>query len=152
MELERVKGSELWVPWPREFDVNPIEITYSSSYEDRKDRGNWGSGHSRDDLSDLKVEASEFDGNLKPENYIDWVQAIERIIELKDYNDKKVFKLVILKLKGYASLWYETLKKNRARETKSKIKTWSKHKKHMEKRFLPPSYKQELYLKITTLS
>jgi len=60
--------------------------------------------------------------------------------------------LVILKLKRYASVWYETLKKNRARKPKSKIKIWSKLKKHMEKRFLPPSYKQELYPKITSLS
>jgi len=74
------------------------------------------------------------------------------IIEIKEHNDEKAFKLVILKLKGYASLWYETLKKNRARKTKSKIKTWSKLNKHMEKRFLPPSYKQKLYLKITTLN
>jgi len=37
-------------------------------------------------------------------------------------------------------------------EQRTKIKTWSKLKKHMEKRFLPLSYKQELYLKITTLS
>jgi len=80
------------------------------------------------------------------------VQAIQRIIKLKEYNDEKTFKLVILELKGYASLWYETLKKNGARETKPKIKTWSKLKKDMEKRFLPSSYKQELYLKITTLS
>jgi len=27
-------------------------------------------GHLRDDFSDLKIEALEFDGNLKPENYI----------------------------------------------------------------------------------
>ena len=73
------------------------------------------------------------------------------IIELKEYNDKKAFKLVILKLKGYASLWYETLKKNKVRKIKSKIKTWSKLKKQMEKRFLSPSYKQELYFKITSL-
>jgi len=64
----------------------------------------------------------------------------------------KAFKFVILKLKGCSSLWYETLKKNRVRETKSKIKAWSKLKKHMKRRYLPPSYKQELYLKITTLS
>jgi len=69
------------------------------------------------------------------------VQAIKRIIELKEYNDERIFKLVILKLKGYVSLWYETLKKNRVRETKSKIKTWSKFKKDMKKRFLSPSYK-----------
>jgi len=80
------------------------------------------------------------------------VQAIKKIIERKEYNDEKAFKLVILKLKGYAFLWNETLKKNGAKKTKHKIKTWSKLKKHMNKRFLPPSYKQELYIKITTLS
>jgi len=51
------------------------------------------------------------------------VQVIGRILELKEYSDEKAFKLVVLKLKGYASLWYETLKKSRVRETKSKIKT-----------------------------
>ena len=64
-----------------------------------------------------------------------------KIFELKDYNDEKDFKLVILKMKRYASLWYEHLKKGRAREAKSKSKTWSKFKKHMDKRFPPPSYK-----------
>jgi len=51
-----------------------------------------------DDLSDPKIEALEFDSNLELENYIDWVQAIERIIELKECNDEKAFKLAILKL------------------------------------------------------
>ena len=36
-------------------------------------------------------------------------------------------------------------------EGKSKIKTWVKLKKHMDKRFLPATYKQELYLKVTSL-
>ena len=83
-------------------------------------------------------------------NYLDWVQALERIFELKDYNGEKSFLFAILKLKGYASLWYEDLKKTRAREVKSKIKTWFKLKKH--KRLLTPSYKQELYLKIPSLN
>jgi len=30
--------------------------------------------------------------------------------------------MVVLKLNGYASLWYEHLKKSRARKAKSKIK------------------------------
>jgi len=37
-------------------------------------------------------------------------------------------------------------------KAKFKIKTWFKLKKHIEKRFLPPLYKQEVYLKITSLS
>jgi len=68
MELERVKVSKWRVPRPRELDVNPINIAYSS-HDDHKYRGNWGRGHRRDDLSDLKVEVPKFDGNLKSENY-----------------------------------------------------------------------------------
>ena len=55
-------------------------------------------------------------------------------------------------MKGHASLWYENLKKNRVREVKSKTKILFNLKKHMEKRFLPASYEEELYLKITSLS
>ena len=72
--------------------------------------------------------------------------------KLKEYNDENSFKLVILKPKRYALLWYEHLKKSMAREVKSKIKIWSKLKKHMDKRFLPPSYKQQLHLKIASLN
>jgi len=77
---------------------------------------------------------------------------MERIFELKKYNDEKAFKLAIFKMKGYVFLWYKKLKRNRVSEAKSKIKAWSKFKKHMDQRFLPSSYKKELYLKITTLS
>jgi len=47
---------------------------------------------------------------------------------------------------------YEHLKKSRAREPKFKIKTWSKLKKYIDNKFLPSSYKQELYLEITSLN
>ena len=75
------------------------------------------------------------------ENYFDWVQAIESIFEMKEYNEEKSLQLVILKLKGYASLWYEHLRKNSIGKVESKIKTWSKFKKHMDKKSQPSSYK-----------
>ena len=121
MELEQVKGFEHQAPRHREFNINPIDLAYSfhEDYEEvLEEEGLFG-----DDLSDLRIKASEFDGYFKLENYIDWVQAIKRIIKLKQYNDVKAFKLAILKLKRYDCLWYEALKKSRARETKSKIET-----------------------------
>jgi len=36
---------------------------------------------------------------------------------------KKAFKLATLKKKGYASLWYDILKKKSAREAEGKLKT-----------------------------
>ena len=62
---------------------------------------------------------------------------MERIFKLKEHKDGKAFKLVVLKMKGYAPLSYENLKKNREREATSKIGTWFKLKKHVDKRFLP---------------
>ena len=41
-------------------------------------------------------------------------------------------------------MWYENLKKKRAR--KANNKTWSRLKRYIDKRFLLCSYKQELYL------
>jgi len=95
---------------------------------------------------DLIIDAPEFDSSLKPEDYLEWVQAMERIIEIKGYSREKAFKPAVLKLKQYSSLWYKNLKRARALEEKSKLKNWVKLKKQMDKRFLPATYKQELYL------
>ena len=38
--------------------------------------------HLLDDLKDLKVEALKFDGNINPKKYLDWVQSMEKILEL----------------------------------------------------------------------
>jgi len=65
------------------------------------------------------------DGNFNLKRYLDWVQPMERIFELKEYNDEKSFKMVILKMKGYASLRHEVLKRNRVRKAKAKIRTLS---------------------------
>ena len=68
-------------PYQRGCYVFPVDIEYSSSHEDfdgeegrpRKRR------HPSDNLRDLKVEVAKFDGNLNPEGYPGWVQAIEKI-------------------------------------------------------------------------
>ena len=107
MELEWVKGSEQRGPCHCELDVSLIDISNSSSHEDYDDKDIRERRHLRDDLSDLKIEAPKFDGNLKPKNYLDWVQAIKRTFEFKEYNDENAFELAISKMKWYASLWYE---------------------------------------------
>jgi len=58
-----------------------------------------------DDLRDMKFDPPEFEGNLNPDLFIEWMQALERFFEIKEYSEEKVFKVVVLKLKKYASLW-----------------------------------------------
>ncbi|XP_074298818.1 uncharacterized protein LOC141629768 [Silene latifolia] len=76
----------------------------------------------------------------------------ERVFEYKEYDEHKQFKVAILKLTKYASLWYENLKKQRKRDKKSKIDSWEKLKKHLMRRFLPRDYEQENYLKLQSSS
>jgi len=81
--------------------------------------------------------------------YLEWIQTLERFFNVKDYSDNKAFKIAILKLKKYASLWYEHTKRQRAKERKSRITTWSKLKKLMHKRFPTEGYKRDLYLRVS---
>jgi hypothetical protein len=52
---------------------------------------------------------------MKPNEFIDWLQTMERIFNFKKFLEYKKVKLVALKLKKYASLWWEN---QRAREAK----------------------------------
>lgn len=123
------------------------ESSDSDNRSPRRGRRN----HARDDFRDVKVEPPEFDGSLNPEDYLEWVQSIKRVFEAKGYSDEKSFKVAVLKLKKYASLWYEHMKHQRMQEGKRSIRSWAKLQKLMDKRFLPSSYKQELYLQMTHL-
>jgi len=93
----------------------------------------------RDDFRDIKVEPPEFNGNQNPDEYLEWVQALDRIFEAKGYDDAKSFKIASLRLTRYASLWFENLKKQRARDGKRRINSWEKLKTHMNRKFLPES-------------
>ncbi|XP_021757878.1 uncharacterized protein LOC110722896 [Chenopodium quinoa] len=100
---------------------------------------------------DIKLEFPDFEGNLDHNEFLDWVRSMENVFEYKGYNDEKCFKLAILKLKKHASLWYENLKNRRKKDGKSKITSWEKLKKHMNKAFVPKDYLQDAYLKLNSL-
>ena len=132
--------------------VSPSSHSSSSHEELRPRRERRLTRHPTDDLRDMRIDLPEFEGNLKPDLFIEWIQALERFFEIKEFSDEKAFKVAVLKLKSYASLWYENLKKQRSQEGKSRIRSWSKLKKLMSKRFLPDNYKRDLYLRVSSLS
>ncbi|XP_074304844.1 uncharacterized protein LOC141639673 [Silene latifolia] len=81
----------------------------------------------------------------------EWIRDVEKIFELKTYNDAKACKVAVLKLKGYASLWYDNLKHHRLREGKESIKSWSKLKKKLLDKFVTKDYTQDLFIKLSKL-
>ena len=87
------------------------------------------------------MEPSKFNGNQNLDEYLEWAQALDRIFEAKGYDDARSFKIAGLKLTRYASLLFENLKNQRARDDNQRVNSWKKLKTHMKRKFLPESYK-----------
>ena len=73
-----------------------------------------------------EFDPPEFGDNLDSNLLIEWIQVLEWIFAFQGYSDEKAFKVAVLKLKGVASLWYENVQRQRAREGRARIRTWSK--------------------------
>ena len=83
----------------------------------------------------VKITIPDFEGRNHPDEFIDWLNTVERVFEYNDVHDQQKVKLVAVKLKKYASLWWEHLKKQRVRDGKTKICTWEKMKKELRRKF-----------------
>jgi len=59
----------------------------------------------RQQTMDFRVESLEFDEHLNPDDFLDWLNAVERLFKFKEVPDDKRAKLLALKLRKYASIW-----------------------------------------------
>jgi len=59
--------------------------------------------------NDFKVDMPEFEGKIDPEEFFYWLSTVERVFQYKDIPEDKKVKLVALKLRKYASLWWTNL-------------------------------------------
>lgn len=80
----------------------------------------------------MKVDIPVFEGKPHPDEFIDWLHTVERVFDIKILNDEQKVKLVAIKLKKNASIWWEHVKKQRVREGKPKILSWYKMKKKID--------------------
>ena len=127
----------------REEEGEP-QIGGSSSEEDSARHPRWGRRHPSN-FNDFKVDISEFEGKLDPDDFLEWMQTIERIFEYKEIPKDKKVKLIALKLRKYASLWWTNFLTKRVRQGKGKIRTSEKIKTKLKACFLPPNYLQNNY-------
>ncbi|XP_071708258.1 uncharacterized protein [Rutidosis leptorrhynchoides] len=113
--------------------------------------------HRRDHREDplrllgMKVEIPEFTGTMQPDDFLDWLNTVERVFDIKDIPEHLKVKLVAIKLRKHASLWWENVQKSRAFARKSKVETWDKMKKLLRTKFLPNNYRQEAFLEYHNL-
>ncbi|XP_023638126.1 uncharacterized protein LOC17886241 [Capsella rubella] len=101
--------------------------------------------------SGFKLDIPEFSGSLKAEEFLDWLNVVEEVLDFKQVPDDIRVSLVATRFKSRAMAWWTQLKESRRRSNKSKIDTLEKLKKHMRKGFLPYNYERTLYNKLQNL-
>ncbi|GJY43326.1 reverse transcriptase domain-containing protein [Tanacetum coccineum] len=79
----------------------------------------------------LRTEIPEFEGNLQPDDFLDWLLTVERIFDLRDIPDNL---------------------KQRHRDGKHKVASWDKMKRLLRAKFLPVTFKQDAYIEYHNLS
>ncbi|KAM0017447.1 putative retrotransposon gag domain-containing protein [Helianthus debilis subsp. tardiflorus] len=94
----------------------------------------------------LRTEIPEFEGRLHADDFIDWLQTVDRVFDLRDIPENLKVKIVAIRFYKYASLWWENVQKQRQREGKHKVETWEKMRRLLKNKFLPINHKQDSFL------
>jgi hypothetical protein len=110
---------------------------------DNRDFRPWESG--------LRIDLPEFQGGLTPEEFLDWVAAMDEVLEFKQVPEDKRVSLVATRFRGRAAAWWQQLKQTRLRQGKDKISSWEKLKKKMRVAFLPHNYSRLMYQRLQNL-
>ncbi|GJV82659.1 reverse transcriptase domain-containing protein [Tanacetum coccineum] len=94
----------------------------------------------------MKIEIPKFVGKAHPDDFIDRLSTVERIFNLWDISEKLKVKLVAIKLRKSASLWWEHVKNQRVGDGESKVEICDKMKKLLRVKFLLINHRQEAFL------
>ncbi|KAB5511953.1 hypothetical protein DKX38_028981 [Salix brachista] len=92
----------------------------------------------------LKVDIPEFHGGLQADEYLDWINAVDEVLDFKQVHEDRRVALVATRLRGRAGAWWQQVKKTRTIQGKGKITCWDKMKKHMH-------YTRTLYQRLQNL-
>ncbi|KAL9678000.1 hypothetical protein QQ045_015838 [Rhodiola kirilowii] len=107
-------------------------------------------GDRREELNrvpQVKSDIPLFFGTMGGEEFLIWQVKVDRFFDVKHVPENKQVKMVSIRLKSMASVWWDILVIQRNLERKRHVIMWRQMKQLMMKRFLPENYEQIPYKK-----
>nr|GEZ77328.1 hypothetical protein CTI12_AA617250 [Tanacetum cinerariifolium] len=92
--------------------------------------------------NDIKLDIPEYDGKLDLDEFVEWLRTVELVFDYKQTTEDNKVKIVVLKLRKYASTWWFNICLKRERLGKEKSRSWPKMKAKMKQKFLLSYYIQ----------
>lgn len=92
-----------------------------------------------------KPEIPNYDGSLSADVLLDWISELDKYFENEEISEDKRFRFAATKLKGHATLWWDSIQVDRRRINKEPIKKWPRMVAKLNGRFLPIDYQVKLY-------
>ncbi len=94
------------------------------------------------------IDVGVFLGNLKPDEFIDWINELEEYFEYEDIRDPDRVKFAKAKLKGHTKIWWKEVQLERNRRGKDKITRLDHMMDKLKKQFILVDYKLDLFKKM----
>eukprot|EP00253_Pinus_taeda_P022301 PITA_22301 len=98
-----------------------------------------------------KHELPTYDGSLSAEVLLDWLSEVNKFFEFEETSEDKQVRFAATKLKGHASLWWDSVQAERRRLGKQPIKKWARMEAKLKEKFLPKDYHIMLYRQVQNL-
>ena len=83
-----------------------------------------------------KPELPIYNGSLAAKNLLDWINGLEIYFQYDEVEEKKKVKFVVRRLKGNASMWWDSVKNERRKKKNPVIKSWGRMVAKMKDKFL----------------
>nr|GEU90150.1 reverse transcriptase [Tanacetum cinerariifolium] len=82
--------------------------------------------------NDIKVEIPEYDGKLDPDEFVEWLRTVECAFDYKETSEEHKVKIVAMKLRKYASTWWDNTCTKRERLGKTKNQRPAEYSREFE--------------------
>ena len=86
----------------------------------------------------------EYDGKLKPDEFMDWLVCVENIFAHNPMTDGHKIILVATRFRNYATIWWAELHRKRRNQQIDLVDTWTKMENLLKQKFLPVNYSRDL--------